>query len=262
MNTLTTRAKVGYWLAVVLGVIDIASLLIPTPPDGQGPPLSVTIFGAAMGVITLAAAVVIARNGSRTAVRVMAAARILSGLTAVPAFFVPSVPPVFVAFGAAVVVLTVVAVVLLMSRARTGPVTPSGRADRLPGAPGRGEVAVSVRFETCSEASWADAHEPRPSVSARRSTASPSSTATTRSWCGSRAAWSPPMRCRSRTSARTCRRLPSRARRPPVRIPGAHGAARLRSTRPFRRQGRGRRAAPHPVAGRRSGRTRLPIDRP
>ena len=119
MNTLTTRAKVGYWLAVVLGVVDIASLLIPTPPDGQGPPLSVTIFSAVMGVITVAAAVVVARSGNRTAVRVMAAARILSGLTAVPAFFEPDVPPVFVAFGAAVVVLTVIAVVLLMSRART-----------------------------------------------------------------------------------------------------------------------------------------------
>ena len=119
MNTLTTRAKVGFWLAVVLGVVDLASLLIPTEPDGQGPPLSVTIFSAVMGLVTVAAAVVVARSGNRTALRVMAVARILSGLTAVPAFFEPDVGPVFVAFGAAVVVLTVIAVVLLMSRPRT-----------------------------------------------------------------------------------------------------------------------------------------------
>jgi hypothetical protein len=129
MSTLTTRAKVGFWLAVVLGVVDIASLLIPTQPDGQGPPLSVTIFSGVMGVITVVAAVVVGRSGSRIAVRVMAVARILSGLTAVPAFFEPDVPPIFVAFAAAIVVLTVVAVVLLMSRARVSVAAPA--AERL-----------------------------------------------------------------------------------------------------------------------------------
>jgi peptidoglycan/LPS O-acetylase OafA/YrhL len=119
MSTLTTRAKVGYWLAVVLGVVDIASLFLPQQPDGEGPPWEVTVFSGVMGVITVAAAVWVARAGSRPALRIMAVSRILSGITALPAFFVPGVPPVFVAFGAAVVVLTIVAVVLLMSRART-----------------------------------------------------------------------------------------------------------------------------------------------
>ena len=49
----------------------------------------------------------------------MAVARILSGLTALPAFFVSGVPAEFVAWGSATVVLTIVAVVLLMSRPRT-----------------------------------------------------------------------------------------------------------------------------------------------
>ncbi len=119
MNTLTTRAKIGYWLAVLLAVADVASLLIPTSPDGEGPPFAVTLFSAVMGVITLVAAVLVARTGKRSAIRVMAVSRILSAITALPAFFVEGVPPVFVAFGAATVVLSIVAVVLLMSRARS-----------------------------------------------------------------------------------------------------------------------------------------------
>lgn len=119
MSTLTTRAKVGFWLAVVLAVIDVVALFTPSPPDGEGPPLEVLVFSTVMGVATLAGAAWFARTGRRAALRIMAATRILSGLTALPAFFVPEVPPLFVAWGAATVVLTIVAVVLLMSRARS-----------------------------------------------------------------------------------------------------------------------------------------------
>ena len=45
-----------------------------------------------MGVVTLVAAVLVARSGNGPALRVMAVARILSGLTALPAFFVTGVP--------------------------------------------------------------------------------------------------------------------------------------------------------------------------
>lgn len=122
MKSLGTRAKIGFWLAVVLAVADVAStVLTPSPPEGQdGPPLEVLVFSGLMGVVTLVAAVVVLRSGSRAALRVMAVSRVLSALTALPAFFVPNVPPEFVAFGAATVVLTIVAVVLLMSRARQG----------------------------------------------------------------------------------------------------------------------------------------------
>ncbi len=67
------------------------------------------VFSAVMGVVTLAAAVPVARSGSRAAVRVIAVSRILSALTTLPAFFVPGVPPLFVAWGASTVVLTIVA---------------------------------------------------------------------------------------------------------------------------------------------------------
>jgi hypothetical protein len=123
MSTLSTRAKIGFWLCVVLAVVDIAGAFVPTAPDGQGPPLVVMVFAAVMGVVTLVAAVLVARSGSRAGVRVIAVSRILSAITALPAFFVPDVPAPFVAWGAATVVLTIVAVVLLMSRARV----PAGR---------------------------------------------------------------------------------------------------------------------------------------
>ena len=119
MSTLTTRAKVGFWLAVVLAVADIAGAFAPLPADGEpGPPLVVMVFCAVTGVATLAAAVVVARTGSRVGIRVIAVTRILAAITSLPAFVVPDCPPPFVAWGAATVVLTVVAVVLLMSRTR------------------------------------------------------------------------------------------------------------------------------------------------
>jgi hypothetical protein len=118
MSTLTTRAKVGFWLAVVLALVDVVALLAPAPPGGDGPPLEVLVFSTVMGVVTLAGAGWFARTGRRAGLRIMAVSRILSGLTALPAFFVTGVPPLFVAWGAATVVLTIVAVVLLMNRTR------------------------------------------------------------------------------------------------------------------------------------------------
>lgn len=120
MRTLGTPAKIGYWLCVILGVLDLSSLLLtPSPGAGEeGPPLEVLIFDSVMGLITVAAAVWVFRSGARNGVRIMAASRILSAITALPAFFVADVPPQLVALGAGGVVVTIVAVVLLMSRSR------------------------------------------------------------------------------------------------------------------------------------------------
>jgi hypothetical protein len=127
MNALSVRARVGLGLAVLLAVVDVAGAFVPTAPDGEGPPLTVMIFSAVMGVVTLAAAVWVVRTGARNGLRIVAVSRILSGLTAVPAFFMPDVPPLFVAWGAATVVLTIVAVVLLMSRSGS-PAVPEASA--------------------------------------------------------------------------------------------------------------------------------------
>ncbi|GAA4884504.1 hypothetical protein [Actinomycetospora straminea] len=119
MSTLTTRARIGFWLCIVLALGDIAGAFVPVPEGVEGPPLVVMVFSAVMGLVTLVAAVAVARSGSRAGVRIIAVSRILSALTTLPAFFVPGVPAAFVAWGAITVVLTIVAVVLLMSRSRT-----------------------------------------------------------------------------------------------------------------------------------------------
>jgi MFS family permease len=82
--------------------------------------LALAILGLEAGAIAglPAGGALVARTGSRAGLRIMAVARILSAITALPAFFVPDVPALFVTWGAATVVLTIVAVVLLMSRSR------------------------------------------------------------------------------------------------------------------------------------------------
>jgi hypothetical protein len=117
MNSLSSRARIGFWLAVLLGVVDVISAFIPPPSDGAGPPLVIMILAGVLGLITLGAAVVLARSGrSRLWITVIVVSRILSGLTALPAFFVAGVPTAFVIWAAATVVLTIVAVVLLLHR--------------------------------------------------------------------------------------------------------------------------------------------------
>ncbi|TQS41051.1 hypothetical protein [Cryptosporangium phraense] len=113
----TTKNKIGLALAALLGVADLVGLAIPTDSGEAGPPLVVLIIGAVLGVLTLAAAVYTWRTGNRIGARVVAGTRILSTLGALPAFFVPGVPAGLVAGVAVQVVLTVTAIVLVLSRA-------------------------------------------------------------------------------------------------------------------------------------------------
>jgi hypothetical protein len=115
---ITTRNRVGVVLAALLGLSEIVStLLIPAPAPGeQGPPEVVLIFGAAMGVLTIAACVYAWVRNSRGGLRVAAASRLLSAITGLPAFFVEGVPAPLVVASAVSLVLTLVAVALLMSR--------------------------------------------------------------------------------------------------------------------------------------------------
>jgi hypothetical protein len=109
--------RIGLGLAMVLGVLDALSLpLTPsTPPGAEGPPIEVLIATTVLGVITIAAVVWAWRTGSRVGVRIVAGSRILSALTALPAFFVEGVPAVFVILAAVFVVLTVVCVAMVLA---------------------------------------------------------------------------------------------------------------------------------------------------
>jgi len=116
-NRVTTRNKVGLGIAALLGLIDCASLLFTTAEGEVGPPVAILVLTTLCGIVTLVAVGPAWRSGDRVATRVTAGARIVSALTALPAFFV-DIPAGVVVITAALVVLTVVSVVLMMTPAR------------------------------------------------------------------------------------------------------------------------------------------------
>lgn len=120
---LSTKNKVGLVIAGLLGLADIPAVLMPTPEGEVGPPFGILVVGSICGVITVVAVVIAWRKANRGAIRVAAGARIVSMLTALPAFFV-DVPAGLKLVVTALVVLTVISVVLMLSPARqTSPVT-------------------------------------------------------------------------------------------------------------------------------------------
>ena len=114
---LSTKNKVGLVIAALLGLADITAPFTPTPEGEVGPPFGILVLDAVLGVITVVAIVIAWRQLNRSAIRVAAGARIVSMLTALPAFFVDV--PAGVKIGVTVfVLLTVVSVVLMLSPAR------------------------------------------------------------------------------------------------------------------------------------------------
>jgi len=109
-----TANKVGLVLAGLLGVSDVASVFSPpTPPGEVGPPTGILVLDAVLGVITVLAVVVAFVTRRRGWVRLAAGARILSMITALPAFFA-GVPAWLVAIVAVFVVVTVLTIVLML----------------------------------------------------------------------------------------------------------------------------------------------------
>jgi hypothetical protein len=116
--------KAGLVLAFLLGLADIAAVFFPPTPEGQvGPPDSILLLDSLLGLITVVAVVVAWRTTKRAAIRLTAGARILSMVTALPAFFVEVPPGVKVLVGV-FVLLTVASVVMMLAPARRpAPVT-------------------------------------------------------------------------------------------------------------------------------------------
>ena len=120
---LSTKNKIGLAIAGFMGLVDMGSVLTPTPEGEVGPPFAILVLGSILGVITVIAVVVGWAKANRGAIRVAAGARIVSVLTALPAFFV-DVPWFIKLLVTVAVVLTVISVVLMLSPARqTSPVT-------------------------------------------------------------------------------------------------------------------------------------------
>lgn len=121
---LSTKNKVGLVLAGLLGLGDILFFfLMPTPEGEVGPPDGILILGLVCAIVTVVAVLVAWTKANRGAIRIAAGARIVSMLTALPAFFV-DVPADVKITVTVLVVVTVVSVVLMLSPARqTSPVT-------------------------------------------------------------------------------------------------------------------------------------------
>ena len=116
-NELTTKNKIGLALAGLLGLVDTPSVLMPTPDGEVGPPLAILALGTVCGIVTLVAVFLAWTKANKGAIRIAAGARIVSMLTALPAFFV-DVPAFLKILVAVAVILTLTSVVLMLSPAK------------------------------------------------------------------------------------------------------------------------------------------------
>lgn len=102
---------------VLLGVLSVIELTGPLTTDGQHPPMIIALMGAALGLVSIVLAVL--AWGGRTAAAVgLCVLRMLSALTALPAFWVTGVPGPVVAVAGTSIVLTIVGVVLTLAGLR------------------------------------------------------------------------------------------------------------------------------------------------
>jgi hypothetical protein len=110
--------KAGFVLALVLGLLDLTAPLQPTPDGEAGPPFAILLIDAVLGLLTVVAVIIGWRTGRRGAVRIAAGSRIVSMVTALPAFFA-GVSPGLLLIVSLLVVLTIACVALMLLPART-----------------------------------------------------------------------------------------------------------------------------------------------
>jgi hypothetical protein len=116
---LSQRVRTGLVLCILLGLSTVPSVFVPAGNSGSdGPPVGVLVFDVALGLVAIGGAVLFWRTGRRLANRIAAGALIVNAITALPAFFV-DVDAWVKALVAVVVLLTVAAVVLQLSRPRS-----------------------------------------------------------------------------------------------------------------------------------------------
>lgn len=111
-TTHVTGRRIGLMIFGLLSVGDIAT---PALTDGDTPPYAVAALAAVLGVVSLGLVVRAFRDPDRP-LRLLIGLRILSAVTALPAFFVTDVPVGAVAAAAVVVVLTAAGVLLTVAR--------------------------------------------------------------------------------------------------------------------------------------------------
>lgn len=110
--------KVGLALTILLSIGNIASALGPSPDVETGPPLGILLAGSILGLIGTVAGILAWVKNNRAAARLAAITIVLCSISALPAFFV-DVPAGIKALVAAMVLVTVTALVLTFSGPRS-----------------------------------------------------------------------------------------------------------------------------------------------
>ncbi|WP_344615219.1 hypothetical protein [Dactylosporangium salmoneum] len=108
---------VGLVLSGLLGLVDVVSLPLGT----DGPPVAVLVIGTVLGLGTIAGVVLAWPNRSRAGAVTVIVTRLLSALTAVPAFFVAATPAAARGAAAAGIVITLLCVALVAPALRARP---------------------------------------------------------------------------------------------------------------------------------------------
>jgi len=101
----------------VLGVLSLGDLAAPLLTDGQHPPMFIALIGTGLGLVSLIL-VVLAWRGRTPAAIALLVVRVLSALTAVPAFLTPGVPGAAMTLAGVFIAGTLVGVVLVLAGVR------------------------------------------------------------------------------------------------------------------------------------------------
>jgi hypothetical protein len=102
---------------VLLGILSVIDVTAPLYTDGQHPPMIIAVIGSVLGLASIVLAIFAWRGRTGAAVG-LCVVRILSALTALPAFWVTGVPGAVMAVAGTFMVLTIVGVVLTLAGLR------------------------------------------------------------------------------------------------------------------------------------------------
>jgi FtsH-binding integral membrane protein len=103
---------------VLAGVLALGDIVTPIFSDGEHPPIAIGIACAVLGLLTVAGIVLARRGSSRGGVVTIIVTRLLSAVTALPAFVVDDVPGAAKAAAAVGLIATVACVALIAPRLR------------------------------------------------------------------------------------------------------------------------------------------------
>lgn len=99
---------------IVLALLSLGDVAAPLLTDGMHPPMMIALIGCAAGVISLVLAAFAWRTHKIGYAIGLVVIRVLSALTAVPAFQVPGVPVTAMILAGVMIALTTVGVVLTL----------------------------------------------------------------------------------------------------------------------------------------------------